>query len=85
MVTRGGDMLIKLWDLDGHVIFIFEGHEAPVHSVLPHAKENIQFILSTLIDGKIRAWVYYGKNFQLEYNTPGQYCTKLMYNADGNR
>ncbi|CAI8590151.1 unnamed protein product [Vicia faba] len=85
MVTCGDDMLIKVWDLDGHVIFIFEGHGAPVYSVLPHGKENIQFILSTSVDGKIRASVYYDKNFQLEYDTPGQCCTTLMYNADGNR
>lgn len=31
-----------MWDLTGRKLFNFEGHEAPVYSVCPHQKENIQ-------------------------------------------
>jgi len=31
-----------VWDLNGRKLFHFEGHEAPVYSVCPHQKENIQ-------------------------------------------
>ncbi|KAK9106683.1 hypothetical protein Syun_022694 [Stephania yunnanensis] len=41
----------------GEVAYI-RGHESPVYSVCPHYKENIQFILSTTLDGKIKAWLY---------------------------
>ncbi|KAL7003124.1 Topless-related protein 3, partial [Sarracenia purpurea var. burkii] len=42
VVTCGDDKLIKVWDLNGRKLFIFEGHEAPVYSICPHQKENIQ-------------------------------------------
>lgn len=31
-----------MWDMTGRKLFNFEGHEAPVYSVCPHQKENIQ-------------------------------------------
>uniref|UniRef100_A0A1D1XIF7 Topless-related protein 2 n=1 Tax=Anthurium amnicola TaxID=1678845 RepID=A0A1D1XIF7_9ARAE len=42
VVTCGDDKLIKVWDLNGRKLHTFEGHEAPVYSVCPHHKENIQ-------------------------------------------
>ncbi|GAB2231045.1 hypothetical protein Droror1_Dr00027332 [Drosera rotundifolia] len=43
VVTYGEDRLIKVWDaLIGGKLYAFEGHEAPVYSVCPHHKENIQ-------------------------------------------
>ncbi|QCE00129.1 periodic tryptophan protein 2 [Vigna unguiculata] len=42
IVTCGDDKLIKVWDLNGKKIFNFEGHQAPVYSICPHQKENIQ-------------------------------------------
>lgn len=34
--------LKQVWDLAGRRLFNFEGHEAPVYSICPHQKENIQ-------------------------------------------
>ena len=34
--------IYQVWDLAGRKIFNFEGHEAPVYSICPHHKENIQ-------------------------------------------
>ncbi|GJY52693.1 topless-related protein 4-like protein isoform X1 [Tanacetum coccineum] len=43
IVTCGDDKLIKVWDaVTGAIQNEFEGHEAPVYSVCPHFKENIQ-------------------------------------------
>ncbi|KAL7173475.1 hypothetical protein ACSBR2_032858 [Camellia fascicularis] len=43
IVTCGEDRLIKVWDaVPGNKQHTFEGHEAPVYSVCPHRKENIQ-------------------------------------------
>ncbi|XP_045791919.1 topless-related protein 2-like [Trifolium pratense] len=85
IVTCGDDKLIKVWDLKGHKIFTFEGHAAPVYSVLPHSKENLQYLFSTSVDGKIMAWVFDNKNFRVEYDTPGNCCTAMLYSADGTR
>ncbi|KAI5424109.1 hypothetical protein KIW84_030359 [Lathyrus oleraceus] len=41
---------ISVWDANGRRLFTFEGHEAPIYSICPHHKENIQFIFSTAID-----------------------------------
>ena len=32
----------QVWDMNGRKLFNFEGHEAPVYSICPHHKENIQ-------------------------------------------
>ncbi|KAI5424106.1 hypothetical protein KIW84_030356 [Lathyrus oleraceus] len=50
IVTYGDDKLIKVWDANGRRLFTFEGLEAPIYSICPHHKENIQFIFSTSID-----------------------------------
>ncbi|XWS08546.1 hypothetical protein CRYUN_Cryun40dG0011800 [Craigia yunnanensis] len=85
VVTCGDDKLIKVWDLAGSKLFNFEGHEAPVYSVCPHQKENIQFIFSTAVDGKIKAWLYDNMGSRVDYDAPGQWCTTMLYNADGSR
>ncbi|XP_058727949.1 protein TPR1-like [Vicia villosa] len=85
IVTCGDDKLIKVWDLDGHKIHHLEGHVAPVCSLLPRSKENIQFLFSTSADGKVRAWMYDDKSFHLEYDAPGKCPTTLIYSADGTR
>ncbi|KAE9610024.1 putative transcription factor WD40-like family [Lupinus albus] len=85
IVTCGDDMLIKVWDLTGRKLFNFEGHEGPVHSVCPHQKESIQFIFSTAADGKIKAWLYDNAGSRVDYDAPGQWCTRMSYSADGNR
>ncbi|KAK4836419.1 hypothetical protein QYF36_022757 [Acer negundo] len=86
IVTCGDDKMIKVWDaVGGRRQHIFEGHEAPVYSVCPHHKENIQFIFSTAIDGKIKAWLYDCLGSRVDYDAPGHWCTMMSYSADGTR
>jgi WD40 repeat protein len=86
IITCGDDKNIKVWDaVSGRKQYTFEGHEAPVYSVCPHQKENIQFIFSTAIDGKIKAWLYDLAGSRVDYNAPGLWCTTMAYSADGTR
>ncbi|EPS69182.1 hypothetical protein M569_05580, partial [Genlisea aurea] len=85
VVTCGDDKLIKVWDLTGRRLFNFDGHEAPVYSICPHQKENIQFIFSTAMDGKIKAWLYDNVGSRVDYDAPGHWCTTMLYSADGSR
>lgn len=85
IITCGDDKLIKVWDMTGKKLFNFEGHESPVYSVCPHQKENIQFIFSTAIDGKIKAWLYDNMGSRVDYDAPGRWCTTMLYSADGSR
>ncbi|XP_038984116.1 protein TPR3-like isoform X2 [Phoenix dactylifera] len=86
IVTCGDDKTIKVWEAGTGVLqYTFEGHEAPVYSICPHFKENIQFIFSTSIDGKIKAWLYDNAGSRVDYTAPGQWCTTMAYSADGTR
>ncbi|KAE8010286.1 hypothetical protein FH972_006670 [Carpinus fangiana] len=85
LVSCGDDKQIKVWDLSGRKLFNFDGHEAPVYSICPHHKENIQFIFSTAIDGKIKAWLYDNLGSRVDYDAPGHWCTTMLYSADGSR
>ncbi|XP_034223310.1 topless-related protein 4-like isoform X3 [Prunus dulcis] len=86
VVTCGEDRVIKVWDaVTGTKHYTFEGHEAPVYSVCPHHKENIQFIFSTATDGKIKAWLYDTVGSRVDYDAPGHSSTTMAYSADGTR
>ncbi|KAM7254034.1 hypothetical protein ACFE04_031716 [Oxalis oulophora] len=86
VITCGDDKTIKVWDAaTGTKQYTFEGHEAPVYSVCPHYKENIQFIFSTALDGKIKAWLYDNMGSRVDYDAPGKWCTTMAYSADGTR
>ncbi|KAB2065464.1 hypothetical protein ES319_A09G090300v1 [Gossypium barbadense] len=86
VITCGDDKTIKVWDAsNGMKQYTFEGHEAPVYSVCPHYKENIQFIFSTALDGKIKAWLYDNMGSRVDYEAPGRWCTTMAYSADGTR
>ncbi|KAG0500381.1 hypothetical protein HPP92_000453 [Vanilla planifolia] len=85
IITCGDDKMIKVWDAaKGVKQYTFEGHEAAVYSVCPHQKENIQFIFSTALDGKIKAWLYDNAGSRVDYDAPGHCCT-MAYSADGSR
>ncbi|XP_057856327.1 protein TPR3 isoform X1 [Cryptomeria japonica] len=86
IITCGDDKTIKVWNaVSGANQYTFEGHEAPVYSVCPHYKENIQFIFSTALDGKIKAWLYDQMGSRVDYDAPGHWCTTMAYSADGTR
>nr|XP_043635413.1 protein TOPLESS-like [Erigeron canadensis] len=86
VITCGDDKTIKVWDAaTGSRQYTFEGHDAPVYSVCPHYKENIQFIFSTALDGKIKAWLYDNMGSRVDYEAPGRWCTTMAYSADGTR
>ncbi|KAL0904778.1 hypothetical protein M5K25_026928 [Dendrobium thyrsiflorum] len=86
IVTCGDDKMIKVWDATtGGKLYTFEGHDAPVYSICPHHKENIQFIFSTALDGKIKAWLYDNLGSRVDYDAPGHWCTTMAYSADGAR
>ncbi|KAB2611414.1 topless-related protein 1-like [Pyrus ussuriensis x Pyrus communis] len=86
VITCGDDKTIKVWDATtGAKQYTFEGQEAPVYSVCPHYKENIQFIFSIALDGKIKAWAYDNLGSRVDYDAPGRCCTTMAYSADGTR
>ncbi|XP_009400780.2 protein TOPLESS-RELATED PROTEIN 2 isoform X1 [Musa acuminata AAA Group] len=86
IITCGDDKTIKVWDAaTGQQQYTFEGHETPVYSVCPHYKESIQFIFSTAIDGKIKAWLYDCLGSRVDYDAPGHWCTTMAYSSDGTR
>ncbi|KAI9191149.1 hypothetical protein LWI28_004311 [Acer negundo] len=45
----------------------------------------LQFIFSTSVDGKIKAWVHDVIGSRLDYDAPGQACATMAYSADGKR
>lgn len=46
---------------------------------------DLQFIFSTAIDGKIKAWLYDNMGSRVDYDAPGNWCTTMLYSADGSR
>lgn len=44
-----------------------------------------QFIFSTALDGKIKAWLYDNIGSRVDYEAPGRWCTTMSYSADGTR
>ncbi|CAN8231897.1 unnamed protein product [Cochlearia groenlandica] len=85
VVTCGDDKLIKVWDLCGKKLYTFEGHDAPVYSICPHQRENIPFIFSTGLDGKIKVWLYDNMGSRSNVDAPGQWFTTMLYSGDGSR
>lgn len=53
----------------------------PVINAIP----PLQFIFSTAIDGKIKAWLYDNMGSRVDYDAPGRSCTTMAYSADGTR
>ena len=44
-----------------------------------------QFIFSTAVDGKIKAWLYDNMGSRVDYDAPGRSCTSMAYCAAGTR
>ena len=44
-----------------------------------------QFIFSTVVDGKIKAWLYDLMGSRVDYDAPSHWCTTMAYSADGTR
>lgn len=47
--------------------------------------KSLQFIFSTAVDGKIKAWLYDNVGSRVDYDAPGLWCTTMLYSADGSR
>ncbi|XVF35631.1 hypothetical protein REPUB_Repub18cG0162800 [Reevesia pubescens] len=86
VITGGDDKIIKVWDvITGVQMHNLEGHEAPIYSLCPHSKEDIHFIFSTSVDGKIKAWLYDNLGARVHFDAPGLACTTMAYSADNRR
>ncbi|XP_030548357.1 protein TOPLESS-like [Rhodamnia argentea] len=86
VITCGDDATIKAWDvIDGVKMFTFEGHTAPVNSILPTTKSGIHFIFSTSVDGKIRGWLYDDFGARFDHDAPGSGCLVMAYSNDNSR
>ncbi|KAG6770776.1 hypothetical protein POTOM_026470 [Populus tomentosa] len=73
VITCGDDKTIKAWDVTSGVkMYTFEGHDAPVYSLCPHSKGNVNVKItldSTLARGGAR----------VDYDAPGLGCTSMAY------
>ncbi|KAL3746525.1 hypothetical protein ACJRO7_015478 [Eucalyptus globulus] len=86
LITCGNDRTVKVWDvMDGVKRFTFEGHNAPVYSIRPQMKSGIEFIFSTSVDGKIRAWLYDDFGARFNHSAPGRACMVMAYSNDNRR
>lgn len=77
---------VQIWDATtGLKLYTMEGHEAAVYSVCPHYRGSIQFIFSTAVDGKIKAWLYDDAGARVHFDAPGGSCVTMAYSSDGTR
>jgi hypothetical protein len=44
-----------------------------------------QFVFSTSLDGKIKAWLHGVMGSRVDYDAPGRSCSTMAYSADGKR
>ena len=44
-----------------------------------------QFIFLTVVDGKIKVWLYDLIGSRVDYDAPGHWCTTMAYSADRTR
>nr|CAD1840127.1 unnamed protein product [Ananas comosus var. bracteatus] len=86
VITCGDDKIIKVWDAESKsLVRTFEGHSAPVCSVLPHSREDFHFIFSSSMDGRMKAWSYNVHNSAIDCPMQGNSFCNMAYNADGTR
>ncbi|KAH9683637.1 Topless-related protein 2 [Citrus sinensis] len=64
------------WSPDGNFIAIMG---------IVMQREMKEFIFSTAVDGKIKAWLYDNVGSRVDYDAPGLWCTTMLYSADGSR
>ncbi|KAH0982773.1 hypothetical protein GBA52_009950 [Prunus armeniaca] len=92
------DTLHSSEDLPKTVIFSLSQGSAvksmdfhPVQQTLLLVGTNIgnitiwEFIFSTAIDGKIKAWLYDNLGSRVDYHAPGHSFTRIVYSTDGTR
>ncbi|KAL3825094.1 hypothetical protein ACJIZ3_021123 [Penstemon smallii] len=48
-------------------------------------RKHLEFLFSTAIDGKIKAWLYANQGSRVDYDAPGHSATTIAYNNDGTR
>jgi len=65
--------------------FIYTSILISLFIFLHHLLLKIQFIFSTALDGKIKAWLYDNMGSRVDYDAPGHWCTTMAYSADGTR
>ncbi|XP_020102466.1 topless-related protein 4-like [Ananas comosus] len=87
VITCGDDKIIKVWDAESKsLVRTFEGHSAPVCSVLPHSREDFHFIFSSSMDGRMKAWSYNNvHNSAIDCPMQGNSFCNMAYNADETR
>ncbi|GAB4836826.1 hypothetical protein Ancab_001741 [Ancistrocladus abbreviatus] len=86
LVTCGDDKIIRVWDASNGVkLTDLVGHEAPVYTVLPHARNDHYFILSASVDGQVKLWLYDMTGPRIEYNAPCSGFISMAYSSDGRR
>ncbi|XP_020103060.1 topless-related protein 1-like isoform X1 [Ananas comosus] len=86
VITCGDDKTIKVWDAEStSLLQTFEGHSAPVGSVLPHSRRDRHFILSSSMDGRMKEWLYNVPNSGTDNAPVGKSFCTMAYNADGTR
>ncbi|KAF7835552.1 topless-related protein 1-like [Senna tora] len=74
IITCGDNKTVKVWDVtSGDKCYTFDGHDAPVCSICPHKKEQVN------------AWLYDMSGARVDITAPGFQYAKLAYSADDER
>ncbi|KAM7278645.1 hypothetical protein ACFE04_005779 [Oxalis oulophora] len=85
VISCGDDMAVKVWDVkSGSRMYSFESHNAPVFSLCSHIKENVDFLLSNSVDGKIKVWLFENSEAKVDFDGPAQGPSRMIY-ADSTR
>ncbi|KAM7258458.1 hypothetical protein ACFE04_014199 [Oxalis oulophora] len=85
VISCGDDMAVKVWDVkSGSRMYSFESHNAPVFSLCSHIKENVHFLLSNSVDGKIKVWLFENSEAKVDFDGPAQGPSRMIY-ADSTR
>ena len=84
MGERGGGLREGGFDKNGALCISYQLFAGLLSYFLSPCR-ILQFIFSTAIDGKIKAWLYDCLGSRVDYDAPGHWCTTMAYSADGTR